>query len=240
MDLFLKLFLAHLLTDFFLQPSSWVKQRVKSNKMPHANLIVHVLLTGFVAWAFLSFRLKYGLSIGVLVVSHLLIDYLKALFGKENLWYFLADQLLHILVLVFITMNHEFAFTFDFLEKIYDGLNKHLLIIVGYALVLQPAGYFVGYATRRWQNILNEAEERDSLKDAGKWIGILERILVLTFVIANQMSAIGFLIAAKSILRFSDKDSNNPRAQTEYVLIGTLMSFTIALMVGFVLIKWPF
>lgn len=240
MDLFLKLFLTHLLTDFFLQPSSWVKKRVKSNKMPHLNLILHVLLTGFVAWAFLSFNLRYGLSIGVLVVSHFLIDYLKALFGKENLLYFLVDQVLHVLVLVFIAMNHESLFTSDFLKTIYDGLNNHLFIIVGYVLILHPAGFFVGYATRRWQNILNDAEERDSLKDAGKWIGILERFLVLTFVMVGQMSAIGFLIAAKSILRFSDKDSINPRAQTEYVLIGTLLSFTIALIVGIVLKRWAF
>lgn len=66
------------------------------------------------------------------------------------------------------------------------------------------------------------------LKNAGKLIGILERILVLTFVIIGKLEIVGFLIAAKSILRY--KDTNT--IKTEYVLIGTMLSFGIAIMIG--------
>jgi hypothetical protein len=66
------------------------------------------------------------------------------------------------------------------------------------------------------------------------WIPL--RTLVLTFVLFGQFQAIGFLIAAKSILRFGDKNGNNPSKQTEYVLIGTLLSFTMALFIG-ILVK---
>ena len=51
-------------------------------------------------------------------------------------------------------------------------------------------------------------------------------------MLLNQLAAIGFLIAAKSILRYGDKDSKGARKQTEYVLIGTLLSFTMAIIIG--------
>jgi hypothetical protein len=47
-------------------------------------------------------------------------------------------------------------------------------------------------------------------------------------ILINQFEAVGFLIAAKSILRFR-KDSVY---KTEYVLIGTLLSFGIAVAFG--------
>ncbi len=34
----------------------------------------------------------------------------------------------------------------------------------------------------------------------GKFIGIFERLMVITFVLVNQYSAVGFLIATKSLL----------------------------------------
>lgn len=48
----------------------------------------------------------------------------------------------------------------------------------------------------------------------------------------RNFSAIGFLIAAKSILRFNDKVKIGARKQTEYVLIGTSMSFAITIILG--------
>jgi len=68
-------------------------------------------------------------------------------------------------------------------------------------------------------------------KAAGRKIGILERVLTLLLVIQNQYLAIGFLIAAKSLLRFKDTE----RAKTEYVLIGTLLSFGTAIVIGILL-----
>ena len=42
-----------------------------------------------------------------------------------------------------------------------------------------------------------------------------------------------FVIAAKSILRFKDSDTD----RTEYVLVGTLLSFGIAIAVGLITVK---
>lgn len=69
----------------------------------------------------------------------------------------------------------------------------------------------------------------------GFWIGCTERLIILTFVLANHYDAVGLLIAAKSILRVSDQQA---RKQTEYVLLGTLLSLAIAVAIGEGLKQW--
>lgn len=71
-------------------------------------------------------------------------------------------------------------------------------------------------------------EEKSSGFNAGALIGNIERWLILAFVIMQRYEALGLLIAAKSIIRFGDKET----AKTEYVLAGTLMSIFIAVMSG--------
>lgn len=104
-----------------------------------------------------------------------------------------------------------------------------LLMLLLYALQIQPGGIIMKKLTARWRNeIETKGEERDSLASAGLWIGVLERLLIVTFILLEEYSAIGFLIAAKSLLRFSDKDPGHSRKQSEYILIGTLLSFCYA------------
>jgi hypothetical protein len=43
------------------------------------------------------------------------------------------------------------------------------------------------------------------------------------------VEAVGFLLAAKSVFRFGDLKDDHDRMRTEYVLIGTLLSFGIAI-----------
>lgn len=72
----------------------------------------------------------------------------------------------------------------------------------------------------------------ESLKDAGRYIGMLERMLVFVFIITNHWEAVGFLITAKSVFRFGDLKESKHRKLTEYILIGTLISFGIAILTG--------
>jgi hypothetical protein len=76
---------------------------------------------------------------------------------------------------------------------------------------------------------LEENKTDVSLENAGKYIGILERLFVFGFIVLNQWSAIGFLITAKSVFRFSDLSRAKDRKLTEYILIGTLISFGLAI-----------
>ena len=80
-------------------------------------------------------------------------------------------------------------------------------------------------------------EEAPDYFHAGALIGYTERSLILLFVILAQYEAIGFLIAAKSILRFSEASSGN--VKSEYVLSGTLLSLIFSLILGLCVVKLP-
>jgi hypothetical protein len=109
---------------------------------------------------------------------------------------------------------------------------KTLLTILGYLICIKPANIFIR-ETLIVAKIESISDTTTELKNAGKLIGILERLLVITFVILGKLEVIGFLIAAKSILRY--KDSNT--IKTEYVLIGTMLSFGIAMALGILIDK---
>ena len=102
--------------------------------------------------------------------------------------------------------------------------------MLGYLICIKPANIIIR-ETLIAGKIESISDTTTELKNAGKLIGILERILVLTFVIIGKLEVVGFLIAAKSILRY--KDTNT--IKTEYVLIGTMLSFGIAMMVGLII-----
>lgn len=233
MVLFLRLLLAHFMADFMLQPNSWVSDKnqhgIKSVKLLFHISIVTVLSTLF-ALDYFSWKIPV-----FIFTFHYLTDLGKIYLKPEkinNLLWFLADQLVHVAVLAFIAAVVENNFH-NLIAAINCILSDHevLVYLTAYFFVIWPSMIIINLATRRWQKQINR-EIEPNLKDAGKWIGILERVLVLTFVLTAQFQAIGFLIAAKSILRISVKSEANARIMSEYVLIGTLISFTIAIFTG--------
>jgi len=65
----------------------------------------------------------------------------------------------------------------------------------------------------------------------GEAIGILERLLIVTLVLAGAEAAIGLVIAAKTLARFKQLDD---RDFAEYYLLGTLASVAVATISAFV------
>jgi hypothetical protein len=63
----------------------------------------------------------------------------------------------------------------------------------------------------------------------GAAIGVLERLLIVTFMLAGADVAIGFVVAAKTIARFRLLDD---RDFAEYYLLGTLASVSVAILTG--------
>lgn len=63
--------------------------------------------------------------------------------------------------------------------------------------------------------------------NAGRVIGILERLLIYYLVLNAQFAVIGLVLAAKSFTRFKDLEK---RTYAEYVLVGTLSSTLLAML----------
>jgi hypothetical protein len=102
------------------------------------------------------------------------------------------------------------------------------IALAGFVFVTAPAGILIGEATSHWSEKIDDPD--NSLVNAGKWIGIAERVIVLVLVLQGQYSAIGLLVTAKGIIRFSEKDRQE--IKTEYLVIGTLLSIGIAILAG--------
>jgi hypothetical protein len=232
-SLLLRLLTAHLMTDFMFQPVSWVTDR-KKNKIKSISLIWHIGLTTIFAYLFSGLYSCWWIPL-VILITHYFIDVIKS-YLPDNIYTFLADQVLHILVIVLIWLiaSNQWAALATELCEVTTNHNFWSLTF-GYVLVTWPLGILIGIATAPWRNELASTESaREGLANAGKWIGICERALILTFVLTNQYTAIGFLMTAKSILRFGDKDKNAEK-KTEYILVGTLLSFTSSALIGVIL-----
>jgi hypothetical protein len=104
--------------------------------------------------------------------------------------------------------------------------KKYIVLFAGILFILKPTNIFIKEMLSTFE--IESTPQSQELEKAGRLIGILERILVIIFVLIGQFGAIGFLIAAKSILRYKDTDL----LKTEYVLIGTMLSFGMAILVG--------
>lgn len=115
----------------------------------------------------------------------------------------------------------------DHLIAIVNSSNLWL-VIAGYLFNLWVADRLIATWTRQW----DAGAHPEGMPKAGQAIGRLERLLVYTFVLLNQFAAIGFLITAKSIFRFPEISSSLDRQRVEYILIGTLLSFAIAIFSG--------
>lgn len=223
----LKLLLAHVLGDFVLQPDRLVEK--KRAHRPHSiYLYLHIGVHAFFLLLLLQFDLRFWLGILMILFSHFLIDLLKLYLEPRmsNAWLFLLDQMAHLLVLALVVYSyHPFSIEFQFLLE-----PASLLLILSLVFITFVSGILMKVVMNQWQ--LPEDKAEDSLPKAGKYIGMLERTMVFVFIILHQWSAIGWLIAAKSILRFSDLSRAKDRKLTEYVLIGTLLSVGLAIGMG--------
>lgn len=230
LDILLRLFIAHILADFFFQTNKIVENKKKGPGSPY--FILHIAIVGLLTYLLLGDWSNWRIPLLALVL-HAIIDIGKISLRKDNTWIFLGDQILHLLstVLLWLLITQN---TFNqFFKAILDPWTneKVLILLIGYLLISLPTGYLIGYLTSTWQEDL-KTEERESLKYAGRWIGIIERILIVTFILVSAWAPVGFLLAAKSIFRFGDLKEGKDRKKTEYILIGTLLSFTFAILLG--------
>lgn len=231
MMLFTKLFLAHLIADFMLQPKRWVVHK-EANKAASKYLYVHVLLH-FAITMLLLWDLSYWKIALIIMVSHYVIDltklYINPLFENKSIPFFI-DQVLHIIVLYCCAY---FSGLWGHTLELFEQLNWHLITAI--VFVSFPAAIIM---SKLLEQMSNQIEiDHKSLPNAGKYIGIIERLFVLLFIILDHWEAIGLLITAKSVFRFNDLKESNSRKLTEYILIGTLISFGIAIITGIIFIN---
>lgn len=242
---FLLLLLIHILGDFYFQSEKMASS--KNNKL--SSLLLHGFI--FLSTSLIVIIPVYNncLVLFSIIMSaiHFIIDFIKSLYfhkcKKNNKSYneikvYVADQILHIITILTISylafiklgeLNLLNCINNIFLTAEVPAVAL-LKLILTMLIIWKPANITV-----RILMIPYRPEEGSDEKNnkAGKLIGILERIIICTFLAINQFSAIGLVLTAKSIARY-DKISKS-QVFAEYYLLGTLISTLIALVTFFII-----
>ncbi len=160
--------------------------------------------------------------------QHLIIDFtIVKLEAKSYTEYklFIIDQVLHLSALLAISALAKIN-----VQIFYDELlGMFHIILIALIGVIGVTGFSKVFIIKLMDYIIEENPEhedefKDSVKHSGAIIGITERLIILTLIIINQPLGVGFLLTIKSWLRYrTDK-------RVEYVLIGTLISFLLAIL----------
>ncbi len=227
-EIWILLFAAHVYGDFLLQ-----SDRVAADKRSLPNLMLHVCIHGMVAYLILQ-QWQWWPLIPAVALMHALVDFVKARFQATSRA-FVVDQVVHVLTLGALAWllggllpQPETLRTVVF--------HREIVLGAGFVAAVFGVGFFIRAVSDEMcdQNPELRHELSKGLRHGGSMIGKLERALIFVFVMIGQPSGIGFLIAAKSILRF-EESKKQPLA--EYVLIGTLWSVGLALSLAFLTLR---
>lgn len=221
-EIFLRLLLAHVVGDFVFQTDEWCEKKLKYG-LKGRHIYLHAVIVFLLSWLTLWSWSAWWIAV-VVGVSHLIIDALKK---HDGLWPFLLDQIGHLMILLvsgYIISK----------KSLYGDLcwnTYEMLYLLVFLLNAKPANILIKLLLKAYSVEVAFKQEENARIQSGKLIGNIERWLIVIFVLYQQYEAIGFLIAAKSIIRYKEGDTE----KTEYVLAGTLLSVFIAVISGLVL-----
>ena len=219
---------AHVLADFLLQ-FGWILR----NKRRIGFFVLHIAIVAGAVLLVLGIdpREHWGL-LALITLSHAGLDAIKTFaFDRDRVRarprldfaLFSADQLGHVAFIALAAWIWPIAFSDGFwATRLGDAGASYaaaLALATGFLVATRIGEFLIAIFMSRFE--LPDADD-PGLEGGGAWIGLLERALVFAFVLAGQVTAIGFLIAAKSVLRFRYASE---RSTSEYVIIGTLASF---------------
>ncbi|WP_371193099.1 DUF3307 domain-containing protein [Glaciecola sp. SC05] len=235
MTLFLLLLLVHLVADFYLQRKAWIESKIKYKEKSiglFKHILTHLGLNAVVLYAFLGISPAFFAVLAIIVLTHYAIDIWKTYQGFY-LKSFLMDQCAHIFILALVSayiaqpdLQKWHGVATEFTEL------KHLIVLAVFLFAWKPLSLIIQLILSPYTKEMQQNDKNPGLPYAGEWIGILERFLVIIFVMLGQFAGIGFLLAAKSVFRFGDMRREQDRKLTEYIMLGTLFSVTLAILLG--------
>ncbi len=220
-----KIVVSHFLGDFVFQSKKWVESK-KEKKIKSADLYLHSFLHGFLV-LLLLWDFKYWSLALLITVTHFFIDTLKLYNDNGKFQWFFIDQILHFIVIIALWIAYFQPPIVNFIIQIVNSFNFWIYSLA-FIFLISVSSILIQFFMQKWSDKLDDNKD-NSLSNAGKYIGILERLLIFIFVIMNNWAGVGVLFATKSIFRFGDLREAKNRKLTEYVLIGTFLSFGIAI-----------
>jgi len=246
-EFFILLLLAHLLGDFYMQTKSLAEKKQNRIRWVFLHAILYWMANLLVSLPFRSCSVIVFSSISAF--SHLIIDVLKYAFftnkkklsATDNRKIFFFDQFIHLFLIALIA--------FLFADQGKTLLPISVMIQIGNVTGLQPLTFLtwitIILALHKPSNLCishaltpykpGEEKSTETLftqgdRNAGRFIGTLERAIIIMLLSLQQYSAIGLVLTAKSVARYDKiaKDS----IFAEYYLLGTLLSTLLAIIIS--------
>lgn len=248
-EFYIIILLAHVIGDFYIQNESIAKKKEESIRWVIFHCLCYLLTVMIILASVISTKvIIYGLLVAG---AHTLIDiikyfYIKALQKKvrysllkrRNI--FFIDQLLHLTFLIVIAyvfaVHGENLRFIHIVIRFFDtvGIPKAEFIswITALLIIHKPANIAIAKLLLIYKP---KEDNKDKKQDnnAGRFIGTLERIIILIFISIGQYSAIGLVLTAKSIARYDRISKEKDFA--EYYLLGTLISTAIVIIISFII-----
>ena len=247
----LAVYLGHLAADFVFQTHRLVEGKRRGQPSAYfLHGLIHYLCTILIVGFFLPGSLLVfatHLVIAALTLVHLLIDFIKLQLAARGLFRdgagsYVLDQLVHLVTVILaawlLTPGMSFTAMAAPLQTARNLGTRILVVPVIYIAVIFGGGYLIRLLTRSMAESAKEEglEKGEQLQNAGLYIGWLERFLILTALLLRSPAAVGLILTAKAITRYPEFKSAR---FAEYVLIGTLLSVSLAF-VGAVFLAWIF
>jgi hypothetical protein len=223
------MFLAHLVGDYILQWDSlalWKSRELKG-------VLAHGLVVSLVTWLFgLAFDPTWWQGILFICAAHILID-ASQLYIKPPilpLFRFMLDQLAHFTVIILALAWGGYltwpTLTADFAAILQN--DRLLLYLLGYAFITMPAWVVVKFTA--YGLVKGSGPSFPGISN--KYLGILERILITTFVMLGQFIIVPLVALPRLVMEWSQV---NDGEETAVYLTELLASVTLAVAIGLML-----
>ncbi|MFW6154191.1 MAG: DUF3307 domain-containing protein [Planctomycetota bacterium] len=241
---FIPLLFAQVVGDFVLQTDAVARAKRERKTLA---LLYHTVAHAVGAYVMLGLPRAWPVAV-LLAAAHGLQDSLKERFlsrarpaeaapgGRGTI--FAVDQGLHLLIAAVLAawLAWREAGTPLWSALAGDAFLRVLVVVTGLIVSVQVGKVLIGMLTAPYAARVRRADppgdDADTPNDIHVVIGQVERMLVYLLVVTGNMTAVGFVVAAKSVFRFGDIAKAGPRREAEYILVGSLMSFTWAIFIG--------
>lgn len=239
---FASVLLAHVVADFYAQSDAMAKKKAIGIRALAAHCVLYAAVFSVCGVCLLAGPSVVWVILGG-CLSHAVVDVAKRFFVEkyqvDKLIVFGVDQAVHL------------AIDFAIVAVCADGLEPSTIAVwlggalgedtfaraLALSLALLVAGRPIAIlvslilgAVEGRKYATNDEAESESLR-AGRWIGVLERAIVVVMTLWGEFGAIAFVLTAKSIARF---DLLKDQSFAERYLIGTLASVAAAILVALV------
>lgn len=237
----------HFLADFYFQSGRMAKRKRNSSFALLAHCVIYAIVMavfcggGLICLGAISVESSIVVW-AVISVSHGVIDAVKVQIekrGANQFALFSIDQILHLAIAIASPTIAIYIAGGDCYSGNYMDPVITARIIAAFSTLVfiwKPCMVFIAMLLEQIEKdpdaISDEGDNRNEmLADrqiaAGRWIGVLERVLVSMLTMASSFPAIAFVLAAKSIARFSQLEEDKSFA--ERYLVGTLASIALAM-----------